>query len=163
MDVQIKIIKLFKSIYEKQDELSKLTDSELFNEFSNSEVHTIDIIGKNENINGVMISSSLGLTRGAISKIISTLKKKKLIDSYQNPGNKKEIYYKLTKKGRLVYYKHEKAHKDWEERELKFLDQVSNTEKDIISDFLKKYNSYLENLITERNNQHDNRSNNKSK
>lgn len=163
MDVQNRVLDLFKNIYEKQDELSKLTDSKLFNEFSNSEVHTIDIIGKTKDVNGVTISSKLGLTRGAVSKIISGLKKKKLIDSYQNSDNKKEIYYKLTEKGEIIFCKHEKAHKEWEERELKFLNQISPPEIDIVSDFLNRYNSYLESLIVERSNNYDNRFNNENK
>ena len=118
MNIQSEILSLFKGIYEKQEQLSKLTDYELFSKFSNSEVHSLCIIGDNENVNGAMISSKLAMTRSAISKIISKLKKKELIYSYQNSDNKKEIYYKLTEKGYLIYHKHEKAHKEWEEREI---------------------------------------------
>ena len=110
-----------------------------------------------------MISSKLAMTRSAISKIISKLKKKELIYSYQNSDNKKEIYYKLTEKGYLIYHKHEKAHKEWEERELKFLNQISDSKMEVISEFLNRYNSYLEDTIVERSNNYDNRFNNENK
>lgn len=163
MNIQSEILNLFKGIYEKQEQLSKLTDYELFNEFSNSEVHSLCIIGDNQNVNGAMISSKLAMTRSAISKIISKLKKKELIYSYQNSDNKKEIYYKLTEKGYLIYHKHEKAHKEWEERELKFLNQISDSKMEVISEFLNRYNSYLEDTIVERSNNYDNRFNNENK
>lgn len=163
MNIQSEILSLFKGIYEKQEQLSKLTDYELFNEFSNSEVHSLCIIGDKQNVNGAMISSKLAMTRSAISKIISKLKKKELIYSYQNSDNKKEIYYKLTEKGYLIYHKHEKAHKEWEERELKFLNQISDSKMEVISEFLNRYNSYLEDTIVERSNNYDNRFNNENK
>lgn len=163
MNIQSEILSLFKGIYEKQEQLSKLTDYELFNEFSNSEVHSLSIIGDKQNVNGSMISSKLAMTRSAISKIISKLKKKELIYSYQNSDNKKEIYYKLTEKGYLIYHKHEKAHKEWEERDLKFLNQISDSKMEVISEFLNRYNSYLEDTIVERSNNYDNRFNNKNK
>lgn len=163
MNIQSEILSLFKGIYEKQEQLSKLTDYELFNEFSNSEVHSLSIIGDKQNVNGAMISSKLAMTRSAISKIISKLKKKELIYSYQNSDNKKEIYYKLTEKGYLIYHKHEKAHKEWEERDLKFLNQISDSKMEVISEFLNRYNSYLEDTIVERSNNYDNRFNNENK
>lgn len=150
MKKEYDILNNFKIIFDKQAVLSKHTNYELFEEFSVSEVHTIDLIGNEKDINGVMIAEKLEMTRGAISKIISKLKDKKLIDSYQNEDNKKEIYYRLTEAGKDVYEQHKKAHSDWEDRELLFLDKIEDEKKEIIREFLEEYNEYLSKLIKER-------------
>ncbi|SHJ70713.1 transcriptional regulator, MarR family [Clostridium cavendishii DSM 21758] len=144
------ILNLFKNIYEKQNELSILTDSKLFNAYSISEVHTIDLIGSKEKFNGVLIADELKLTRSAVSKILSKLRKNGLIESYKNDENKKEIYYKLTAAGLEIYNSHQKSHRDWEERELKFFKCIDITKKKIINEFLEDYNKYLSELIKER-------------
>lgn len=144
------LLKLFKNIYEKQNELSNLTDSSIFSNYSNSEVHAIDIIGNSKLVNGVKISEELNLTRGAVSKIMNKLKTKELVEIYKVKDNKKEIYYKLTLKGKDIFYSHKKAHADWENRELKFFNSIPIAEKEIIEEFLENYNNYLGNLIIER-------------
>lgn len=127
-----------------------MTNEELFREYSNSEVHTIEIIGQGPGANGVMIANKLNMTRGAISKIIGRLMDKGLVESYQLESNKKEIYYKLSSKGNLIYRDHEIAHKDWENRELNFFKSLRDSEKEIMNGILKHYESYLKGLIEER-------------
>lgn len=144
------LLKLFKSIYEKQAELSILTDSKLFEEYSNSQIHTIDIIGSLELVNGVKIAEELNLTRGAVSKITSKLRKKGLIDNYQIAENKKEVYYSLSLEGKKLYKAHQLAHRDWELRELKFFKDMDPHKKEIVEEFLASYNDYLGSLISER-------------
>lgn len=145
-----KILNLFKNIYEKQNELSILTDSKLFNEYSISEVHTIDLIGSEKNFNGVLIANELNMTRSAVSKIISKLMKNGLVKSYKNEENRKEIYYKLTDAGLEIYKSHEKSHKDWENRELNFFKCVDIEKKKVLREFLQDYDNYLSELIKER-------------
>lgn len=150
MNIEKNLLDNFKKIYEKQEKLSTLTDKNLFDSFSNSEIHTIDIIGNLDDVNGVLIASKLEMTRGAISKIISKLNKKNVVDKYQLDDNKKEIYYKLTDYGKEIYNKHKVAHSDWENRELEFFNKLDKNEKETVNNFLVKYNDYLSNLIKER-------------
>ncbi len=150
MNIEKDLLNNFKKIYEKQEKLSSLTDRDLFDSFSNSELHTIDIIGSSEHVNGVLIASRLEMTRGAISKIIARLSKKNLVDKYQIKENKKEIYYRLTDYGQAIYRQHELAHKNWEGRELEFFASLAKKDKDTVNKFLIKYNDYLGNLIKER-------------
>ncbi|MGL5054529.1 MAG: winged helix DNA-binding protein [Fusobacteriaceae bacterium] len=141
------ILNLLEKIYEKQNELSLLYDAVLYKENSMSEIHTIDIIGKREKVNGVKISKELDMTRSSISKIILKLKKRKLVDSYQSETNKKEIYYKLTEKGNEIFLEHKKLHIKWEERELEFISSLDMDKKLIAEEFLTKYNEYLSKFI----------------
>lgn len=150
MTIEDRLLDSFKKLYERQEELSKLTDSKLFDSFSNSEVHVVDIIGSKIDVNGIKLAKDLDMTRGAISKIIAKLKDKGAVETYQKKDNKKEIYYNLTDYGQEIYNSHKKAHMDWEKREKEFFKEIKLNELEIVDEFLIKYNTYLDKLIKER-------------
>lgn len=141
------ILDLLKKIYEKQNELNILNNAVFYKKNSMSEIHTIEIIGEGEKVNGVKISKKLDMTRSSISKIVLKLKKRKLIDSYQLENNKKEIYYKLTEKGNEIFLEHEKLHIKWEERERNFISSLDEDKKLMAKEFLSIYNEYLSKFI----------------
>ena len=94
------------------DILYKEEFGDILKDYSYTEMHTIDSIGKIENPNVTKIAQNMDLTKAAISKIIKKLILKKSIETYQNPDNKKEIYYKLTPLGQKIYENHLVMHKN---------------------------------------------------
>ncbi len=141
------IMKSFKEIYEKEEILGKLALGGEYENYGISEIHCIDIIGKIENPNVTKISQSMNMTRGAISKITKRLLNSNLIDKYKNPNNDKEIYFKLTELGEELYKYHEIKHKQWELRNRIFFKNIDKKEEKIVTNFLIKFNSYLDELI----------------
>lgn len=87
------------------------------------------------------------MTRGAISRITKKLIKKGLIESYQKSDNKKEIYFRLTEQGKVIYKIHEDLHKEFEERDKVVFDQVTEEEFDSILSFVEKYSRHLDTEI----------------
>lgn len=144
------IFQNFKEIYDKEDLLSKLTNShDCFDNFRISEIHCIDLIGRTKDANVTKLSEALCMTRGAISKMTKRMIEQKVITKYQKPDNKKEVYFALTDFGKELYIKHEKAHKNYEKRDMKFFEQINVEEQDIILKFLEDFNNYLESKIKE--------------
>ena len=76
-----------------------------------SEIHTIEAIYNHKNVNASELSSILGITNGAVSQVTNKLIKKKLIEQYQIPNNKKDVFYKLTEHGEKVNALHNEYHK----------------------------------------------------
>ncbi len=113
-------------------------------DYTYTEMHCIDCIGKIENPNVTKISKSLGLTKAAISKIIKKLTDKEAVEIYKNPENKKETYYKLTAIGKNVYEKHLKMHENWCEKDKLFFKGFKQTELKITYDILNKYTKLLQ-------------------
>jgi DNA-binding MarR family transcriptional regulator len=66
-------------------------------------MHCIDLIVKLEQPSAKKTSSKLSMTRNAISKIVKKVLANGDIVSYQCEDNKKEIYYKLTEKGKELF------------------------------------------------------------
>lgn len=141
------LLKEIALMLERQDMLSKLTENVCLNEYGYSETHCIDFIGKLELPNVTKIAESMQMTRGAISKMTKKLLNKGLIEKYSLETNKKEVYFRLTDSGMLLYKEHEKRHKLWEKRDTNFLARYSKEEIEILTKFMQEFNEYLEEQI----------------
>ena len=97
--------------------------------------------------NTIPLSTAFYMTRGAISKLTKKLIDKGLLDSYQKPGNKKEIYFRLTETGMDIFKTHEKLHHGFDERDRPVFEQLSEKEMDAILCFAKAYNEHLDDEI----------------
>lgn len=115
----------------------------LFEEFSISEMHCVDFIFKTELPNVTKLSEKMNITKGGVSKIIKKLIEKNAIESFFVDTNKKEIYYKLTNKGKEVFKLHKNIHEKWCEINLEFFKNCSKEEIKYTILFLEKYIQYL--------------------
>ena len=75
-----------------------------------SEIHTIMAIGKNPDINLTSLSRLLGISKSAISQMISRLARKNLVEKHRDPDNDKEILVHLSPLGTIAYLGHEQHH-----------------------------------------------------
>ena len=141
------LLKEIALMLERQDMLSKLTENQCLDEYGYSETHCIDYIGRLELPNVTKVAEHMGMTRGAISKMTKKLLAKGLIEKYTLETNKKEIYFRLTEQGMVLFKEHEKRHKQWEKRDMQFLDRFSKDEIAVIMKFMKEFNEHLETQI----------------
>ena len=134
MKEQQRLLQEIALMLEHQDMLSKLTESQCLDEYGYSETHCIDNIGRLELPNVTKIAEQMQMTRGAIEK-------------YTLETNKKEVYFKLTERGKVLFKEHEKRHKQWEKRDMQFLSRYSKEETDTILKFMQEFNVYLDEQI----------------
>lgn len=142
----------FAELYEKQDVLSRLNASEFLKEYSYSEIHCIRSIGKIEKPNVTKISNDLKMTKGAISKITKKLLTKDAIKSYTSENNKKEIYFKLTKSGEMIFKEHLQNYEEWIERDSEFFKNCSPENLNKVNELLDMFNEFLKSKIEELSN-----------
>ena len=93
-----------------------------------SDIHAIACIGDYEPINVTSIAGKMGLSKATVSRITAKLIKKGLISKTQLSDNKKEVYFRLTAKGRKVHVIHQRQHDQIEQRFKDFLDRYSADE-----------------------------------
>ena len=77
-----------------------------------SERHMLDRIGENPGMNVTEFAVRAGVTKGAISQVISKLEKKGFVQRYRNTGNNKEILISLTDTGKSVFKKRKKSNQE---------------------------------------------------
>lgn len=143
------ILKLFKDFLQKQETLSRLSETERLYEYGYSELHIIAAIGDLEAPNVTSIAEYMDMTRGGVSKIIKKLTMAGLVNSYQQPGNNQKVFYQLTESGQSIYEEHDARHKLWENRDGDFLSGFSEEKLNDIASFMKQFNEYLDKKIVE--------------
>lgn len=137
----------FRDLFNKMSWLNKTKMEERLKDYKPSEVHCIEYIGANSDANVTKLADAFYMTRGAMSKVTKKLIKKGYIESYQKPDNKKEIYYRLTEQGEDIYRIHEGLHNEFQERDKKIFDQVSDEQFDGMLRFIEKYSAHLDEEI----------------
>lgn len=90
-----------------------------------SEIHFIDAIGIDEEINASQLSNKLDITNGAVTQVAQKLIQKKLIEKYRKETNKKEVYFKLTELGKIAYENHKAFHKVLDDKIIEYLKGLS--------------------------------------
>ncbi len=137
----------FRELFNKMVWLNKLKMEENLKGYKSSEIHYIECIGKNVDSNVTKLAESLYMTRGAISKMTKKLIQKGIIESYQKPDNKKEIYFRLTEQGQAINKVHEKLHKEFQERDKPVFEKVTEKQFDSMLSFIEKYSNHLDKEI----------------
>ncbi|AGF56128.1 DNA-binding MarR family transcriptional regulator [Clostridium saccharoperbutylacetonicum] len=137
----------FRELYNKMAWLNKSKMEDSLKGYKSSEVHYIECIGRNVEPNVTKLAESLYMTRGAISKMTKKLIEKGIIESYQKPDNKKEIYFKLTEQGQKIYKIHDKLHKEFQERDKVVFEKVTEEQFDSMLTFINKYSEHLDKEI----------------
>ncbi len=138
------VITGFRDLYNKTVFLNKFKMEESLKGYKASEVHCIEYVGRNTDSNVTKLAESFYMTRGAISKITKKLIKKSIIESYQKPDNKKEIYFRLTEPGKAIYTIHEELHKEFRERDKAVFEQVTEAQFDSMLGFIENYRRHLD-------------------
>jgi len=144
MNKEEQVIIGFRNLLNKMAWLNKIKMEDSLKGYKASEVHYIEFIGKNTESNVTKLAESFYMTRGAISKMTKKLIEKGVIESYQKPDNKKEIYFKLTKQGQEIYKVHEKLHKEFQERDKAVFEHITEKQFDSILNFIEKYSRHLD-------------------
>ncbi|CQR59004.1 MarR family transcriptional regulator [Paenibacillus riograndensis] len=134
----------FRDLFNKMAWLNKTKMEVSLKGYKPSEIHCIESIGRNVDSNVTKLAESLYMTRGAISKITKKLVEKGLIESYQKPDNKKEIYFRLTGQGEVINKIHEDLHKEFQERDKAVFEHVTEEQFDNMLSFMEKYSRHLD-------------------
>lgn len=143
MSQAMSIIRALTRITERADSF-RHGQEDLFEEINLAEVHCIDWIGTIDHANVTKIANEMGMTRGAISKICKKLLHKGMIESYQEPGNNKEIYFRLTDRGAPLFAEHRKCHLRSRQEKLSLLASYRDDEQAVILQFLNDINRLLD-------------------
>lgn len=109
-----------------------------------SEIHMIEVIGRNPGIHVTEIAHKLGITKGAVPKIICKLLQKELIYRYQAKDNKKMVLLKLTEKGQKAFRSHAEFHKKLDHGVIKKLNSLQEADLLMFQDLMSEVEQYID-------------------
>lgn len=103
-----------------------------------SEIHLIEIVGKNPGIVQIQLSEKTGLTKGRISVLVSELVKKDMIIRKPDGINKKEIPLYLSNDGEIAFKNHEIKDKIIFNKMTEIMNCYSDEEREHFDEAIKK-------------------------
>jgi DNA-binding MarR family transcriptional regulator len=113
-----------------------------------SELHTIEAIGEEYGNTVTELCNLFGITKGAVSQIISKLEKKQLISKKRNTDYAKEINISLTEKGWIIFKSHKKLHNAMDVEFLSFMKTIPEDELKTFLSILKNMEKYIGEFMT---------------
>jgi DNA-binding MarR family transcriptional regulator len=102
-----------------------------------SEVHTLMAIGENPGTNVTELAGHSGTTKSAVSQMVDKLSRKNLVEKYRSPDNEKEVFLRLTSRGRIAFLGHEQYHLKIHARIEQRLREMTDDEFRILKDFFR--------------------------
>jgi DNA-binding MarR family transcriptional regulator len=111
-----------------------------------SEVHTIEAIGDNPDINVTDLALYLGITKGAISQTVDKLVKKDMVDKIMAAPGVNEVALNLTEKGMMVHRKHKEHHAEMYKKIAGLMENCSAEQLE----FLANLQNVIENFLDEK-------------
>ena len=112
-----------------------------------SEIHTIEAIGKNPGCTSRDLCKKFGITKGAISQVIKKLWGKGYVTKETNAMYAKEKFLKLTEKGMKAYQGHEKLHDLMESDFLDQFEAISIEEVEWFQEALIKISRHVDSYL----------------
>ena len=124
------------------EEMSMKTSQ--FSDISLKEMHTIEIIGKDDKVTPSDIARAQMITLGTVTASLNKLEAKGYIERRRSQSDRRVVYLSLTKKGRLVDRLHSKFHK-------RLVDQIvedfDETDVKALTKGLSNLHQFLEELV----------------
>ena len=111
-----------------------------------SEIHMIDVIGRQPGICVTEIACRLQITKGAVPKMIRKLLQKGMIERYQAKENKKMVLFCLTNKGHIAFQSHMGFHEALDKKIMHKFDKLPEAEARNFQDILQDIENYIDKM-----------------
>jgi len=111
-----------------------------------SEIHMIDVIGRYPGIYVTEIANKLGITKGAVPKMIRKLLQKEMIYRYQAMDNKKMVLFELTEKGHVAFQIHAEFHQKMDQDIIKKFDSLQESDQIIFKNIMNDIEQYIDKM-----------------
>jgi len=112
-----------------------------------AEIHTIMLIGQYPSAGVTELANRSGTTKGAVSQMIQKLERKGLIERSGDPESGRRVNLRLTSKGKVAYFSHERMHEESDQPLISFLEKLNPDQIKLIEEFLSR----IETGIDKRN------------
>ena len=111
-----------------------------------SEAHLLDAVKEHDGAKASELAGIMGITNGAVSQITKKLLAKALVEDYKLPGNRKEVFFRLTPLGEKVYRGHRKHHNKIDAGFFDYMAGLKEKDLQVIYNFLDVITQSLEKL-----------------
>ena len=115
-----------------------------------SEVHVIASIAENPDDHMSGIANILGVTRGAVMKLVIKLEKKGLVERYKRDKDRKKVFLKLTPTGKKDATGHQKYHQEMYEDLYALLAKFKLSELALMQEINDAVEAHIDKFLEEK-------------
>jgi DNA-binding MarR family transcriptional regulator len=115
-----------------------------------SEIHTVEAIGESPGVNVTELAAGLGVSKAAVSQLLTKLERKALAKRFKNPGNNKEVCVALTPRGRIAFKEHAEYHRRMDMEIVAIFGAMNDERVIFFKTLLDDIESYTDNVLSER-------------
>ena len=108
-----------------------------------TELRCIEYVGSHNNTNSTRLAEVFFMTTWAASKLTKKLLAKGLLQRYQRPDNRKEIYFRLTEAGNQLFATLSDLRQKIRERDAPIFERMTDEECNAILGFVRRYDDHL--------------------
>jgi DNA-binding MarR family transcriptional regulator len=108
-----------------------------------SELHVVEAIGGDRATTVTGLCRLFGVTKGAISQVVTKLARKGYVEKSRNPAFGKEILLSLTAKGQRAFAVHEAFHRAMDADFVAFAGRYRARDLEVIEGFLQELDRLL--------------------
>ena len=112
--------------------------------FTRREIHTINAIGENRDINVTSLAELQGITKGAVSQMIRKLAAKGLVEKAPSPLSEAEVLLRLTEPGKTAFEKHKQYHREVQDDFFRYLENLPPESFALLLDFMDHFEKMLD-------------------
>jgi DNA-binding MarR family transcriptional regulator len=112
-----------------------------------SEINTLEIIGDSPGINLTQLAQKKGVTKSAVSQIVTKLVNKQLVIRNQSPDHEKVFFLELTDAGKVAFKNHEKFHEKYDSPMIEKLLGMNNEQLDLVVGTFKMLESTIDSYL----------------
>jgi DNA-binding MarR family transcriptional regulator len=112
-----------------------------------SEINTLEIIGDSPGINLTQLAQKKGVTKSAVSQIVTKLVKKQLVVKKQSPDHEKVFLLELTDLGKVAYENHEKFHEKYDSPMIEKLLSMSDEQLKLVTDTFEMLETTIDSYL----------------
>ncbi len=114
-----------------------------------AEIHTIDAIGRNSNLNLKQLAQELGIAKGTASQMVYKLVDKGLVKKEISVHSDREINISLTKLGRTAYDGHKEMHAGQNAKMTSLVKEMPQDVLDLSKDYLVQFEGLLDKYLAQ--------------
>ena len=127
--------KMFRAFNEMNESAKQPRDYGTGHLLYQSEIHAISVIQHHQQANASALAQIMGVTKGAITQVVNKLILKGLVEKYNLPNNKKEVYFLLTESGAVANAAHNRYHEEMHGPVMDYLEHLDTEKLTIVENF----------------------------
>lgn len=142
-------------VFQRRWALDKAAWRSVSKDLNPTELRCIEYVGSHKSANATRLADFFFMTTGATCKLTKRLLAKDYLERYQKQDNRKEVYFRLSEKGNILYSTLSDLRQTLRHRDAPITETMTEDEYNVIFHFVLRYDDHLRRIQSNSRRQHN--------